>query len=262
MHEDILERILNHQLPRIFEDKPRFQAQNSGLVDKKRLISGTSVIAFQYKDGVLMAADRKTSVGADIKFLDTIKIHQVAEYTGVGFAGIVSEIQSTLKQLKNINTQFMSRCKKWLTIEGQVNYMMNFLCQFPDEYFMGYLIDLIIVGRGFHGETKIYSISSDKCCYQLSYATIGSGENSANSVLFDHRKAINDKSLSQEEAIELALKALFKSGTNDNYTSDIRVVAPNIAVITSEGFKFIKDDIVKTAIQKLVQEEEVKDAKK
>lgn len=263
MRQDVLDRIAQIYLPPLHETIPctpaGFEKMNMG---KGRIQSGTTILAFRYNGGVIMAADRKTSVGFSIKTLDTVKIHQIAGYTAIGCAGFISDIQFTLEKLKDVNISFRSRYGKWLTIEGQVNYLVNLLRDsWQDLSFL--VTDSIIVGRSFFGEVKIHQVTRDGCSLELSYIADGSGGDDAESVLFDSRKQIGEKSLSLDDGIKLALRAIFKSGAKDNFSSDLRVSYPSIAVITAnDEFRFVEDGKVREEADLIIREEELKDGKK
>src|SRR3989344_5258270 len=54
------------------------------------LHSGTTIAAFTYKDGVVMAADRQTSAGYHRSSTETQKIVDVSSHSVMGSAGMVS----------------------------------------------------------------------------------------------------------------------------------------------------------------------------
>ena len=59
----------------------------------KAVRSGTTIIAFTYHDGVLMAADRQTSAGFRVWSPEAVKIHMVSPMSLWGAAGLVAYIQ-------------------------------------------------------------------------------------------------------------------------------------------------------------------------
>ncbi|KAI0396668.1 proteasome endopeptidase complex, beta subunit [Xylariaceae sp. FL0594] len=57
------------------------------------IVTGTSVIAMKFKDGVVMAADNLASYGSLARFTDVKRIRKFADSSIVGFGGDVSDMQ-------------------------------------------------------------------------------------------------------------------------------------------------------------------------
>ncbi|KAI2635950.1 proteasome endopeptidase complex, beta subunit [Xylaria nigripes] len=57
------------------------------------IVTGTSVIALKFKDGVVMAADNLASYGSLARFTDVKRLRTFAESSVVGFGGDVSDMQ-------------------------------------------------------------------------------------------------------------------------------------------------------------------------
>ncbi|KIY43196.1 proteasome endopeptidase complex, beta subunit [Fistulina hepatica ATCC 64428] len=66
------------------------------------IVTGTSVLAIKYKDGIMMAADNLASYGSLARFKDVQRLHPVGDYTCIGASGDMSDfqyIQSILEEL-------------------------------------------------------------------------------------------------------------------------------------------------------------------
>ncbi|KAF9523037.1 proteasome endopeptidase complex beta subunit [Crepidotus variabilis] len=66
------------------------------------IVTGTSVLAFKFKDGIMMAADTLASYGSLARFKDVQRLHAVGNHTVVGAGGDMSDfqyIQNLLEQL-------------------------------------------------------------------------------------------------------------------------------------------------------------------
>ncbi|KAI0483251.1 proteasome endopeptidase complex, beta subunit [Xylariaceae sp. FL0804] len=57
------------------------------------IVTGTSVVAMKFKDGVVMAADNLASYGSLARFTDVKRIRTFADTSLVGFGGDVSDMQ-------------------------------------------------------------------------------------------------------------------------------------------------------------------------
>ncbi|CAG8730108.1 14075_t:CDS:2, partial [Acaulospora colombiana] len=68
------------------------------------IVTGTSVIALKYKDGVMLAADNlgRLELFESIFFVDVERIHPVGEFTVIGASGDISDFQYTKHVLDNL----------------------------------------------------------------------------------------------------------------------------------------------------------------
>ncbi|KIM87768.1 hypothetical protein PILCRDRAFT_814483 [Piloderma croceum F 1598] len=57
------------------------------------IVTGTSVLAIKYKDGIMMAADNLASYGSLARFKDVQRLHTVGNHTVIGAGGDMSDFQ-------------------------------------------------------------------------------------------------------------------------------------------------------------------------
>ncbi|KAK0187005.1 proteasome endopeptidase complex beta subunit [Armillaria mellea] len=57
------------------------------------IVTGTSVLAIKYKDGIMMAADNLASYGSLARFKDVKRLQTVGDYTVIGASGDMSDFQ-------------------------------------------------------------------------------------------------------------------------------------------------------------------------
>ncbi|KAI8388204.1 nucleophile aminohydrolase [Radiomyces spectabilis] len=62
-------------------------------VTQQPLVTGTSVLAFKYRDGIMMAADMLGSYGSLARFRDIERLYPVGQHTVVGASGDLSDYQ-------------------------------------------------------------------------------------------------------------------------------------------------------------------------
>ena len=67
---------------------------------KRPIVTGTSVLGIQYKDGVMLAADTLGSYGSLARFKDLRRIRKVGARTLVGASGEYSDFQHILQMLE------------------------------------------------------------------------------------------------------------------------------------------------------------------
>lgn len=90
----------NHQIANASHSGPKMATQQP-------IVTGTSVIAIKYKDGIIMAADNLASYGSLARFDDLERLIKVGKDTIVGVSGDISDLQQierTLDQLEIDNS--------------------------------------------------------------------------------------------------------------------------------------------------------------
>ncbi|KAL1942318.1 hypothetical protein VTO73DRAFT_6382 [Trametes versicolor] len=68
------------------------------------IVTGTSVLAIMYKDGIMMAADNLASYGSLARFKDIKRLHPVGTSTVIGASGDMSDFQAIQSMLDEIVT--------------------------------------------------------------------------------------------------------------------------------------------------------------
>lgn len=66
------------------------------------IVTGTSVLAIKYKDGIMMAADTLASYGSLARFKDVQRLHAVGSYTVIGAGGDMSDFQYLQGHLEDL----------------------------------------------------------------------------------------------------------------------------------------------------------------
>jgi 20S proteasome subunit beta 7 len=69
------------------------------------IVTGTTVLAIKYADGVMMAADTLASYGSLARYKDVRRMHQVGKYTLIGASGELSDFQSIQESLEKMDQE-------------------------------------------------------------------------------------------------------------------------------------------------------------
>ncbi|CAG8766106.1 14032_t:CDS:2, partial [Acaulospora morrowiae] len=82
---------------------PHVKPKNEAITRTQQpIVTGTSVIALKYKDGVMLAADNLASYGSLARFRDIERIHPVGDFTVIGASGDISDYQYTKRILDDL----------------------------------------------------------------------------------------------------------------------------------------------------------------
>ncbi|TFY74152.1 hypothetical protein EWM64_g9859 [Hericium alpestre] len=66
------------------------------------IVTGTSILALKYKDGIMLAADNLASYGSLARFKDVSRLRQIGEYTVIGASGDMSDFQYITRELDSV----------------------------------------------------------------------------------------------------------------------------------------------------------------
>ena len=207
--------------------------------DNKTLKTGTTTLAIVCKDGLVVAADRRSTAGSMVYGKASKKIQIIEENHVVTTAGSVSDIQLTVKIIKaQVKLDEMRRGKKLMTKEianliAGLNYsalrttyaISSFLLAGRDE-------------RGFH----VYDITPDGSIIEVQdYAGDGSGVMFTTGVF----EANYRKDMGVDEGVKLAVKAMNAALQRDIYSGN----GIDVITITSKGIKQVIDKELDTSIK-------------
>lgn len=95
----------NHQIANAgcYSDKQAMDKYPK-MVTQQPIITGTSVVALKFKDGIMMAADNMGSYGSLMRFRDVERLIRVGKETIVGISGDISDMQQIEKILEELET--------------------------------------------------------------------------------------------------------------------------------------------------------------
>ena len=207
--------------------------------DNKTLKTGTTTLAIVCKDGLVVAADRRSTAGSMVYGKASKKIQTIEENHVVTTSGSVSDIQLTVKIIKaQVKLDEMRRGKKLMTKEianliAGLNYsalrttyaIASFLLAGRDE-------------RGFH----VYDITPDGSIIDVQdYAGDGSGVMFTTGVF----EANYRKDMGVDEGVKLAVKAMNAALQRDIYSGN----GIDVITITSKGIKQVIDKELDTSIK-------------
>jgi len=174
--------------------------------DLKRniLTTGTSLVGIVCKDGIVMASDRKATLGGQIVAdKEFSKTEQINDYLVMSMAGTVSDAQVNTKL---INAQLKIkelRDRKRPTVKEAANFIATMKFQnIRKPTMIPSIVGNLIAGLDENGKTTLYNVSPDGAIKEIEeYDAAGSGMLFIWGLLERQYK----KDLTIEEGIELAI---------------------------------------------------------
>ena len=214
---------------------------------------GTTIVAITFDGGVLMAGERRATMGNIIANREMEKVFAADEFSTVGIAGtaglaieLVRLFQVELEHYEKIEGTLMSlegKANRLASmIRGNLGMAMQGLSVVP--MFTGYDVDLRL-GR-------IFSYDVTGGCYEEhDHHSVGSGSLFARGAM----KKLFRRGMTGEEALRVAVEALWDAADDDSATGgpDLgRRIWPTVARIDTDGVRFVEDDAVAAVVDAIV----------
>ncbi|MDH6109570.1 proteasome beta subunit [Kitasatospora sp. MAP12-15] len=215
---------------------------------------GTTIVAAVFDGGVVIAGDRRATMGNVIAQRDIEKVFPADEYSAVGIAGtaglaveMVRLFQLELEHYEKIEGAVLSlegKANRLTTmIRGNLGMAMQGLAVVP--LFAGYDLDL---GRG---RIFSYDVTGGRS-EERGFTATGSGSIFARGSL----KKLYRDDLTGDEAATLVVQALYDAADDDSATGGpdlARKIFPIVSLITEDGFRRLSDDEVSTIAHSIVE---------
>ena len=202
---------------------------------------GTTVLALSYRDGVLIAGDRRATMGNLIAQRDLEKVHPADDHTAVAFAGTVGLALDMVKLYQVELTHFEKVEGIPMTLGAKARRLATMIRQNLGQAMQGLAVVPLLAGYDFTAPQgargRIFGFDVAGGLYEKApFHAEGSGSPYARGAL----KKLYRPGMTRREASLAALQALYDAADDDSATGgpDIgRRIFPIVAVITEEGFE-------------------------
>ncbi|MFI2433481.1 proteasome subunit beta [Streptomyces sp. NPDC018693] len=199
---------------------------------------GTTVLALTYRDGVLIAGDRRATMGNLIAQRDLEKVHPADEHTAVAFAGTVGLALDMVKLYQVELTHFEKVEGTPMTLGAKARRLASMIRQNLGQAMQGLAVVPLLAGydtQGARGRVFGFDVAGGLYEKTLFHAE-GSGSPYARGAL----KKLYRPGMSRGDAALAALQALYDAADDDSATGgpDVnRRIYPIVSVITEDGFE-------------------------
>jgi proteasome beta subunit len=195
---------------------------------------GTTTIGLVCDKGVVLASERRATMGHFIASKDAKKIYKIDDLVAMTTAGAVGDAQRLVKWMQVEAKLYKMRREEPMTVRGIVSLLANILS--GNRYFPFY-VQLLVGGFDKNGP-GIYSLDAIGGIIEEKKAVAtGSGSPIAYGVLED--RYVDGMPI--DEGVELAVRALHNVLKRDSASGD----GIDVVRITSEGYIQIEDTEIK-----------------
>ncbi|TQS38527.1 hypothetical protein Golomagni_00967 [Golovinomyces magnicellulatus] len=209
---------------------------------QKPIVTGTSVIAVKFKDGVVIAADNlvlEASYGSLARFTDVKRLRKFASSTVVGFGGDISDMQYVDRILNSLDIEAAYEPSgNTLNAKNIHTYLSKIYYKRRSEF--DPLWNHILVA-GLDEEDKPFLASADLLGTTFSSPSLatGYGGHLAQPLL---RKVVPDEETAAKLSLESALSVVKESLKVLFYRDARSLDKYSIAVVTKDGIDLKEDE--------------------
>ncbi len=215
---------------------------------------GTTIVAISFDDGVILAGDRRATMGNLIANHEVTKVYATDDYSAAGIAGTAG-IAIELVHLFQVELEHYEKIEgAMLSLEGKANRLASMIRGNLGMALQGLAAVPLFAGFDLDAEVgRIFSYDVTGGVYEEhDYHSVGSGSMFARGSL----KKLWHPGQSEQDAVRVTIEALYDAADDDSATGgpDLgRRIWPTVAVLTREGVRFLDDDRLEQVVTSVVE---------
>lgn len=214
---------------------------------------GTTIVAVTFDGGVVMAGDRRATMGNIIANRDMEKVFATDEYSLVGIAGtaglaieLVRLFQVELEHYEKIEGALMS-------LEGKANRLASMIRGNLGMAMQGLSVIPMFAGYDLgQARGRIFSYDVTGGCYEEhDHHSVGSGSLFSRGSL----KKLHHRGQGSGDAVRVAVEALYDAADDDSATGgpDVgRRIWPTVGIVDVEGARFVPETDVAGVVDAVI----------
>jgi proteasome beta subunit len=220
---------------------------------------GTTIVAATFPGGVVLAGDRRATMGNVIAQRDIEKVFPADEYSAVGIAGTAGLAVEMVKLFQLELEHYEKIEGAVLSLEGKANRLSTMIRNNLGMALQGLAVVPLFAGYDTDrekGRIFSYDVTGGRS-EEHGYAATGSGSVFARGAL----KKLFRKDLTEQQTTTLVVQALYDAADDDSATGgpDVaRRIYPIVTVITDEGFRKLSEaetsEIARAVIERRLEE--------
>jgi proteasome beta subunit len=232
---------LNVQAPELLPSRRPVPTSNAGDLAPH----GTTIVAATFPGGVVMAGDRRATMGNVIAQRDIEKVFPADEFSCVGIAGTAG-LAVEMVRLFQLELEHYEKIEgSPLSMDGKANRLATLIRSNLGMAMQGLAVVPLFAGYDLaKGYGRIFSYDVTGGRYEeTAFHSVGSGSLFARGAL----KKLYREDLDAEGCATALVQALYDAADDDSATGGpdmTRRIFPVVGVITAEGYRRLSDEQV------------------
>jgi proteasome beta subunit len=214
---------------------------------------GTTIVTLTFDGGVIMAGDRRATMGNLIANRDMQKVFGADDYSAVGIAGTAG-IAIELVKLFQVELEHYEKIEgTLLSLEGKANRLATMIRGNLGMAMQGLAVVPLFAGFDLQGDVgRIFSYDVTGGCYEEhDHHSVGSGSLFARGSM----KKLWRPGMDAAAAVRVAVEALYDAADDDSATGgqDLgRRIWPTLALVDAQGLRFLPDEQLAGVVEQIV----------
>ncbi len=206
---------------------------------------GTTIVAATFPGGVIIAGDRRATMGNIIAQRDIEKVFPADEYSAVGIAGTAGLAVEMVRLFATELEHYEKIEGTTLSMDGKANRLSALIRSNLGMAMQGLAVVPLFAGFDHEtGQGRIFSYDVTGGRYEeTAFYSVGSGSLFAKGSLKKLYRPDHD----QDQCVEVVLQALYDAADDDSATGGpdlTRRIFPVIRVVTAQGGTQLDEDAV------------------
>jgi proteasome beta subunit len=224
-----------------------------GGLEPLTITHGTTVLGVRYAQGVVMAGDRRATAGHLIAHKTMEKVFPADRFSGVAIAGAAGPAVEMVKLFQLQLEHYEKVEGVVLSLEGKANQLAGMVRSHLPAAMQGMAVVPLFAGfdlRRQVGRLFSYDVTGGRY-EEADHVASGSGSLHAGTVV----KLGFREGLSRDEAIALAVHALYRAAEEDSATGGpdlVRGIFPVVATITESGYDRVDDAELRSHVEAII----------
>jgi proteasome beta subunit len=214
----------------------------------------TTIVAATFPGGVVMAGDRRATMGNIIAQRDIEKVFPADEFSAVGIAGTAGLAVEMVRLFQTELEHYEKIEGSTLSMDGKANRLAALIRNNLPMAMQGLAVVPLFSGYDVHaGQGRIFSYDVTGGRYEeTAFHSVGSGSMFARGAL----KKLYRHDLEAEQCVEVIVQALYDAADDDSATGGpdlTRRIFPVVHVITEDGGTRMPDADVAAIADRVIE---------
>ena len=216
---------------------------------------GTTIVALRSSAGIVMAGDRRATEGHSIAHRGIEKVFPADRYSAVAIAGAAGPAVEMVRLFQTQLEHYEKVEGTTLSLEGKANQLAQMVRANLPLAMEGLVVVPLFAGydeRRRDGRIFSFDVTGGRYEELDFHATGSGGRDAKNTIKLGFRP-----DLSEEEAVQLAVRALYEAADEDSATGGpdpIRGIYPVVAAVDEDGYRRLSDEAVAERFSALLEE--------
>lgn len=200
----------------------------------EKLKTGTTTVGLVCSDGIIMASDRRATMGYFIASKDVQKVFQIDDHLAMTVAGSVADAQAIVRLMQAECKLYRLKNGRPMTVKNAATLLSNLMFQYK---WFPFFVQLLLGGTE-GGRNEIYSLDPLGGVTEEKYTSTGSGSPMA----YGHIEAAFVRDGSVKDNLKVAARAVMVAMARDAATGEY----VDVITVTKAGFRRLeKHEVLK-----------------